>query len=185
MAHSRAKPFTGSPGEPMTQRKRKPREIPFPLSLLMLPLLFLASAISIPVGIVAQAFVDRRETKFAKRMSAVGRSIEWQAFEHELSVARQGTAIVEWFSLKGPVRIWWTPEELGASDGSHGDELPPCMRAPTCSYCAQMRHRYTDPAKGTARLVRYASRKEHESRGRIERIRGARHISIRGSSSNV
>jgi hypothetical protein len=44
-------------------------------------------------------------------MKADGRIIEWERFMREIS-AGHGTLIVERFSFKGPIRVWWTREDV-------------------------------------------------------------------------
>jgi len=54
---------------------------------------------------------SRRERRFANTMKADGRLIEWERFMTEIN-AGHGTLIVERFSFKGPIRLWWTREDV-------------------------------------------------------------------------
>lgn len=79
--------------------------------LLFLPLLFVAGAVSIPYGIVRRRVVARRESRFADSMTLSGRMMDWTDFIRELEPGN-GMLIVERFSFKGPIRLWWTPDDV-------------------------------------------------------------------------
>jgi hypothetical protein len=53
----------------------------------------------------------RNKQKLQTRMAAQGRVIEWPDFLNALNETR-GTAIIERYSFKGPVYLWWSPENL-------------------------------------------------------------------------
>ena len=61
-------------------------------SLLFLPLLFVAGAVSIPYTIIRRKAVARREARFAESMKFGGRVIDWADFTHELD---QGSGVQE------------------------------------------------------------------------------------------
>jgi hypothetical protein len=88
--------------------RQGPTEIP---ALIGLPLLLIAGLVSIPVIPVLWAYYTVRETHFARRMKLAGRGVsepEWAAALEN----RRGTLIEEWFSEKGPVRYWWTEDDI-------------------------------------------------------------------------
>jgi hypothetical protein len=83
-------------------------------SVVFLPLLLVAGAISFPYALVRKEVTKRRERRFAEHMKVRGRMIDWPDFVRKVS-AGDGTLIVERFSLKGPVRMWWTADDLYGS----------------------------------------------------------------------
>jgi len=93
----------------------KPRNKPIKLGrmagVLLLPLLLVGGVLSIPYTMVYRRVKSRRERRFANSMKASGRIINWEHFAPEITAGR-GTLIVERFSLKGPIRMWWTPEDV-------------------------------------------------------------------------
>jgi hypothetical protein len=91
-----------------SEERRGPREIPW---LIGLPLLLIAGLVSIPVGGVLVAYYTVKETRFARKMKLAGRVMserQWTAALDE----KRGTLIEEWFSQKGPVRYWWTEDDI-------------------------------------------------------------------------
>jgi hypothetical protein len=83
-------------------------------SLLLLPLLplaFLAAAMSIPYTKIRRSRMARREGSFAESMKLRGRVMEWADFIGEVDRGN-GMLIVERFSFKGPIRLWWTRDNL-------------------------------------------------------------------------
>jgi hypothetical protein len=122
------------------------------------PVLAVAAALSIPVGLVVVAVQNKRERSFKKRMNAAGRLMEWRNFEQVLHEG-QGTVIVEGHSLKGPFRWWWTGENLYEIcpfplvtwlETTPNDE---CYR-PLAEWC---RREYTSIDRGRALLVDFPS----------------------------
>jgi hypothetical protein len=144
-----------SPQEPGGAAKsKKPIEIPWPLSLFLLPVLFLAGALSIPWTYIHKLVQGRREKWFASQMKALDRLMTWK--ELELAIERkEGTFIGEYLSVKGPFRLWWTAEDISALSpykfdrGHHFAWFEPEF-APFFQWC---RARFTDPRSGTAKLV--------------------------------
>lgn len=53
----------------------------------------------------------RREDRYAESMKLSGRVMEWADFIRELDQGK-GMLIVERFSFKGPIRVWWTRDNL-------------------------------------------------------------------------
>ncbi len=93
----------------------KPRKEPVKLGplagILLLPLLLVGGALSIPYTMVWRKVKSRREQRFANSMKAEGRIIDWEQFIPEIN-AGHGTLIVERFSFKGPIRMWWTSDDV-------------------------------------------------------------------------
>jgi hypothetical protein len=90
--------------------RRKPLDLG-PVGLLFLPLLFVAGAVSIPYAIIRRKVVGRRESRFAESMKLSGRMMDWTDFVRELEHGN-GMLIVERFSFKGPIRLWWTGDNV-------------------------------------------------------------------------
>jgi len=91
--------------------RKGPREFGLVHAIWFVPVLAIAAALSIPVGLVVVAVQNKRERSFKKRMKAAGRLMDHRQFERMLHEGR-GTVIVESHSLKGPFRWWWTGESL-------------------------------------------------------------------------
>jgi hypothetical protein len=129
--------------------------IPFPFSailgLLMIPVLFIGVAISIPVNLVGRSRNRRREAGFAMEMRAVGRWISWN--EASTQAEKGGTFIVESLSCKGPSR-WFTSEDV-----SKTSPYPCCLEdwpwafENGTDFFEWCRARFTDPVFGSASIV--------------------------------
>ena len=141
-------------------------------SLLLLPFLLIAGVVSFPYTVLTAFSRKRNKQKLQARMEAQGRVMEWSEFLNALNETR-GTAIIERYSFKGPVYLWWTPENLydvcpyptvdwmTLHDESYG---------PFAAWC---RIRYTSRDAGGAVLVRDASPAEAYSlHSRFESCRG-------------
>jgi len=97
----------------------KPRKKPIKLGRvagvlllpLLLPLLLVGGVLSIPYTMVWRRVKSSRERRFANFMKADGRIVPWEHFIREIN-AGHGTLIVERFSFKGPIRMWWTGENV-------------------------------------------------------------------------
>jgi hypothetical protein len=75
------------------------------------PHLFILAGLAIPYFLVAAPLQRLRERAFRSRMKARNRIMPWPDFRLAVDEAR-GTLIVEQYSLKGPFRWWWTPDDL-------------------------------------------------------------------------
>lgn len=80
-------------------------------SVLLLPLLFVAGALSIPYMAIAHSIMARRERRFRDAMKLRGQTMDWADFIRELDGGK-GMLIVERFSFEGPIRMWWTTDNL-------------------------------------------------------------------------
>lgn len=133
--------------------ERNSRRIDLPWSLLMLPVLFLAGAISVPVSLVATRIRRKRELAFCKTMQSRGRVIEWETFREAIAGAR-GMLLRERYSLKGPIRWWWAPENVYELCPHPIVDWVTMMNEPGYRPTAEwFCLRYTDPHKGRAFLV--------------------------------
>ena len=53
----------------------------------------------------------RDEASFAKQMKAAGRIMDWAALKSVMGGGK-GTVIGEYLSMKGPFRLWRTPDDI-------------------------------------------------------------------------
>ena len=81
------------------------------MGLAMIPVLFVGACLAIPYTVGARWLRINREHKLRLRMKACGRLISWPEFVRGMR-EQGGTCIEEKFSPKGPVRFWWTPEDV-------------------------------------------------------------------------
>jgi len=81
------------------------------LGVLMIPVLVVGACLAIPYTLGARWLRLHREHKLRRLMRSRGRLIAWPEFVHAMR-ERGGTCIEEKFSPKGPVRFWWTPEDV-------------------------------------------------------------------------
>ena len=96
---------------PSVKSRKKPIKLGRVAGVLLLPLLVVGGVLSIPYTMVWRRVTSRRERLFANSMKADGRIIDWQHFIPEIN-AGHGTLIVQRFSFKGPIRMWWTREDV-------------------------------------------------------------------------
>jgi len=119
-----------------------------------LPLLLLAAAIGVPLSYVFRLKQHFDERRFAKRMKTAGRSMTWPEFKQVLEKG-EGTVIGEHLSIKGPFRLWWTPEDIPATSPHRCDRRKHLAWLdedfiPFFEWCYS---RFTHPRAGLARLV--------------------------------
>ncbi|MGO8757741.1 MAG: hypothetical protein ACLQG3_06415 [Terracidiphilus sp.] len=81
------------------------------LGVFLIPVVFIGACLAIPYGLFLRWTRQRRELQLRALMRSQGRWIGWQDFLHAMRT-RGGTCIEERFSPKGPVRFWWTPENV-------------------------------------------------------------------------
>ncbi len=129
--------------------------IPVMLPLIFISLLVLA-VLSVPAEVVYGLRQRRREKELRPRLAAVGRVMDWAEVETKLVVG-DGTLVVEHCSPKGPVREWWTADDLVAAAPV---TLPTSIRAPAedgltqlQDYAASCAVRYLDHDAGSACLT--------------------------------
>jgi hypothetical protein len=81
------------------------------MGVAMIPLLFVGACLAIPYTLAARWLRLHSEHKLRLRMESKGRLMTWLDFVRAMR-ERGGTCIEEKFTAKGPVRIWWTPEDV-------------------------------------------------------------------------
>ncbi|HKB41650.1 MAG TPA: hypothetical protein VKD72_34820 [Gemmataceae bacterium] len=122
---------------------------------LFLVLLLLMVVVSVPIELGRQLVMYRREKQLPKRLAEHGHFLDWPDLKRRLE-AGEGTLIVEHCALHGPIREWWTeddviasaPAALPKSIRSLGDELEVLRDfSRTCA------GKYVDLASGTAKLT--------------------------------
>ncbi len=81
------------------------------LGVLLIPVLVVGACLVIPFRFVLRWVQQYREHAFRLQMKSKGRLITWQVLLRDLNEAG-GTCIEEKFSPEGPVRFWWTRENV-------------------------------------------------------------------------
>jgi hypothetical protein len=139
-------------GEPQLKTKRR-SSLNVLLELALIPVAVGVAAVAIPLSFIPRWLQQHREHSFRLLLKSRGRLINWQEFLRSMRDSG-GTCIEEKFSAKGPVRFWWTPEDVAAESpheiidwftmrkGRRGD-----------AFVRWCRERYTNAEKGTAMLV--------------------------------
>ena len=98
-----------------TERKREWKRLTAYLGVivevLMIPVLFVGACLAIPFGFVTRWLRQHREHRFRMLMKSHGRLIPWAELLRAMRESG-GTCIEEKFSPKGPVRFWWTKEDV-------------------------------------------------------------------------
>jgi hypothetical protein len=93
------------------KRKRFAASLEAILGIVLVPVLLLGACFAIPYSFVLRWIRQHRERKFKALMKSQGRLIPWPELARHLRIAG-GTCIEERFSPKGPVRFWWTREDV-------------------------------------------------------------------------
>lgn len=130
--------------------------------VLLLPFLFVAAGLSIPYTLVRSYAQRRNKRAFHNRMNAAGRTIEWSDFLRALDETR-GTAIVERCAFKGPVYLWWTPENVYDACPYPTVDWMTLHEVSFLPFAEWCRERYTSPKSGRAFLVAPSPRGEDAS----------------------
>ncbi len=81
------------------------------LGAAMIPALVAGACFAFPYSICLRWSRQRRELALRLQMKSQGRLIPWQELERRMEESG-GTCIEERFSPRGPVRYWWTPEDV-------------------------------------------------------------------------
>jgi hypothetical protein len=81
------------------------------LSPLMAVVFFVAAVVSVPIEFFYRIRQQHAERSLRAKLAAVGRFMPWTEVESKLR-AGEGTLLVEHRGLKGPIREWWTEEDL-------------------------------------------------------------------------
>lgn len=142
---------------PQTQSRHEKKRLKLRLKaipeLVWIWILFAGTILAMPFGFAARWLGLRREHKLRLLMKSRGRLMIWRQFLDAMH-ERGGTCIEERFSPKGPVRFWWTPENVYRESPYEiidwftmrkGRRAEPFIR-----WC---RERYTNAESGSAVLV--------------------------------
>jgi hypothetical protein len=79
--------------------------------VLLVPFVALFACVAIPFLVAHRWLRQHQEHSFRMRMKSRGRLMTWADFVRAMH-GSGGTCIEERFSPKGPVRFWWTPENV-------------------------------------------------------------------------
>ena len=123
------------------------------LGLLMLPFLFVGACFAMPYAFLVRWRQQHREDALKSLMKSQGRFIGWAEFVRAMRETG-GTCIEEKFSAKGPVRFWWTPENVfGESPHEIIDWFTMRKGGRFVPFILWCRERYTGADGGSAVLV--------------------------------
>jgi hypothetical protein len=178
-----------SPGTTQPAR-RKPFEVPIVFAPIYIPLFFIVGALSIPWTYFQKSRQRNQEKKFAEQMKKTGRLMRWEEFQRT-EPNGEGTAIGEYLSMKGPFRLWWTPDDIPATcphnwnREKHFAWMEPEF-LPFFQWCYA---RYTNPQTGSAHLVLVPDEVRARSKAMLAMLTSRRFVStcsfpsVRGSTS--
>jgi hypothetical protein len=168
----------GAPNATRHPPKRKPREISILFLPIFLPLFFVAGALSIPWTYVQKLKQRRQEKRFATEMASSGRIMTWSEFESAVGNG-EGTAIGEYLSLKGPFRLWWTPEDIPATSPHNCNQQNIAWPQPEfADFFNWCRAQFTSPQLGRAKLVLIPDGERAKLQNKLD---SARYVSIYSS----
>ena len=137
----------------MHQKRRKPLTVASPFGLVFVPLLLVVGCLSIPVVAIQRQLGRRRHNRLLSEMGSRGRIVTVRQIEEQM-VQGGGTLIVERGFPKGPVRRWWTPEDIYMlCPYSLGSPISQFESSPFRDAIDWCRERYTDALQGTAALI--------------------------------
>jgi hypothetical protein len=137
----------------MLRKRRKPITIPSPLGLAFIPVLLILAGLSIPAGLIQRQLARRRRKQLLSDMRLRGRVVVFSEIEEQANCG-SGTLIIERRLPKGPVRHWWTPEDIYVRcPYPLGSSINPFESSPFGDAISWCRERYTDVQKGAAALV--------------------------------
>lgn len=123
------------------------------LGVLAVPVLVAGACVAFPFHFGARWARGHREHRFRMRMKSQRRLISWQEFLRHMHT-EGGTCIEERFSPKGPVRFWWTPEDVYAqSPFEIIDWFTMRKGRRSMPFVLWCRERYTSENRGGALLV--------------------------------
>lgn len=124
------------------------------LSPFFITVLFVAAACSIPITWLFRLSQAQQLRRLLVQMRTRDRVLQWDEFR-SLVVEKQGTVIGESLSIKGPFRLWWTPQDVPALSPHpcNADTVPPYFEpefAPFSKWCVM---HYINLEEGSAKLV--------------------------------
>jgi hypothetical protein len=97
--------------EKIQEQKRLAGYLDAIFGILLVPVLAVGACIAIPFHFVSRWTRQHREHAFRMLMKSQGRLITWPDLLRAMHDSG-GTCIEEKFSPKGPVRFWWTREDV-------------------------------------------------------------------------
>ena len=117
-----------------------------------LPLMVIASALSLPFVPIAAYWNRRKRRLLIQAMTRQSRVLPWPDFVRCLEEKR-GTLIVEGDPRKGP-QLWWTPEDVrGVSPSRCSESLSSLFDQSYAPFMQWSFERYTSSLSGSALLV--------------------------------
>jgi hypothetical protein len=123
------------------------------MGVAMIPVLFVGACLAIPYTLGARWLRLHGEHKLRLLMKSRGRLMTWPDFARAMHESG-GTCIEEKFTAKGPVRIWWTPEDVRRQSPHEIIDWFTMRKGrqyePFVHWC---RARYTSTVAGSAMLV--------------------------------
>jgi hypothetical protein len=123
------------------------------LGVLLIPVLAVAAVLAVPFVFVLKWVRQHREHSFRLRMKSRGRLMTWAEFLRTMRDSG-GTCIEERFSPKGPVRFWWTAEDVyGESPYPISDWFTMRKGRKAEPFIRWCRERYTGANDGRAVLI--------------------------------
>ena len=99
--------------EPVPVQKQPATAQSVLLGVAIMPVLFVGAGLAISSATALRWARGYRENSLRTAMKAHGRLVRWAEFLEKMR-ASGGTCIEEKFSPKGPVRFWWTPDDVHA-----------------------------------------------------------------------
>ncbi|HUB51862.1 MAG TPA: hypothetical protein VL986_06940 [Terracidiphilus sp.] len=141
------------PTETAEPQQPKKRRFNILIELALIPVAIGVAAVAIPLRFIPRWLLNHREVSFRGLIKSRGRLINWQEFLRRMRDTG-GTCIEEKFSPKGPVRFWWTPEDVAAqSPHEIIDWFTMRKGRRGAAFVRWCRQRYTNADTGSALLV--------------------------------
>jgi hypothetical protein len=124
----------------------------------MVAAFLIAAPLSIPVTRIWWTIKRRQERRFAMDMKAANRSVSWTEACSRVENG-QGCLISDHLSMKGPVRLWWTSDDVAVITpyACFFEEFPDSLEPLNSEFDMWCRSRYTNAELGTALLVELSS----------------------------
>lgn len=139
--------------ENLRARKQRAGVFAWILGLLLLPFLCIGACFAAPYVLAMRWLQQHREDKLKSLMKSRGRFMGWVEFQRTMRESG-GTCIEERFSAKGPVRFWWTPENVyGESPHAIIDWFTMRKGGRFVPFILWCRERYTKAEGGSAIMV--------------------------------
>jgi hypothetical protein len=143
---------------------------------IVVPALLIGAAISIPWTQIMRVKQRRDEARFAKQMKVAGRIMGWAELKSAIGEGK-GTVIGEYLSMKGPFRLWWTPEDIPRTSpyACEKEVREEWMESEPREFFQWCYSHFTNSESGLARLVIVP---EEERRQLKTTLEGVRYVAI-------